>query len=53
MKTIKFRKVENPMKTIKVNGVDITPDEEFDVIIDNKIKSLRKKFPNHIVVGGN
>jgi len=50
---MKFRKLENPMKTIKVNGIDITPDEEFDVIIDKKIKSLRKKFPGHIVVGGN
>jgi hypothetical protein len=31
MKTMKFRKLENPMETVTVNGVEITPDEIFEV----------------------
>ena len=28
---MKFRKVENPMETVTVNGVKIVPDEVFEV----------------------
>ena len=30
-KVMKFRKVENPMETVTVNGVKIVPDEVFEV----------------------
>ena len=28
---MKFRKLENPMETININGVEIKPDEVFEV----------------------
>ena len=45
MKKIKFRKVENPMETVTVNGVEIVPDEVFEVKLP--------KNTNKVMVGGN
>ena len=55
MKTYKFRKLENPMETITINGVEVAPDAVYDVeeVVKKKMKSLKEKFPNAIVVGGN
>tara|TARA_B100000131_G_scaffold2849_1_gene2983 strand:- start:335 stop:523 length:189 start_codon:yes stop_codon:yes gene_type:complete len=55
MKTYKFRKLENPMETITINGVEVVPDAVYDVeeVVKKKMKSLKEKFPNAIVVGGN
>ena len=33
---MKFRKVENPMETVTVNGVKIVPDEVFKVKLKGK-----------------
>jgi len=33
---MKFRKVENPMETVTVNGVKIVPDEVFEVKLKGK-----------------
>ncbi len=55
MKTYKFRKLENPMETITINGVEVVPDSVYDVeeVVKKKMKSLKEKFPNAIVGGGN
>ena len=45
MKTMKFKKVENPMETVTVNGVEIVPDEVFEVKLP--------KNTNKVMVGGN
>ena len=45
MKKIKFRKLENPMETVTVNGVEIVPDEVFEVTLP--------KNSNKVMVGGN
>ena len=42
---MKFRKVENPMETVTVNGVEIVPDEVFEVKLP--------KNTNKVMVGGN
>jgi len=47
---MKFKKIENP-EPIVVNGVEIIPDDSFEIMIDKKVESLKKKFPNAMVVG--
>ena len=31
MKKIKFRKLENPMETVTINGIKVVPDEVVEV----------------------
>ena len=45
---MKFKKVENPMETVTVNGVKIVPDEVFEVKNQKKIVLVSRWKHNHL-----
>ena len=44
---MKFRKLENPMETININGVEIEPDEVFEVY-DHSIDTIDPDEPTDL-----